>query len=108
MTKPKRFNQPLTVAGIQQMTNELYTNSPRTSVLALSVLIAIVNQQGVSPAEISQQVTNDRNSSSVQTIIKRLESWELVQLVDVPYKHGEHPRKELWLTTKAAKMFQLT
>lgn len=97
----------LTLKSIDVAMSALAERGPRTTVLMLQVLLDVVRHQGDSPANISDRLVNDRDSTTVQGHLKKLAQWGWIELVDAEYQSGESPRKNVFLTLAGAELLQL-
>lgn len=104
----KKYNGRLSTNAINRCTKAIYTAAPKTSVIVLSIIMDIVRNQGDSPANIGERVLDNRDSSTVQGMIKKLEGMGWLVLHEVQYQHGQYPRKQVYLSSKLAELLELT
>lgn len=103
----KKYSTKMTVKSIDKAISALVENSARNSVLLLQVLLYVARNQGDSPANIGDRLVSDRNSTTIQGMLKRIAEWGWIELVDVQYQNGESPRKLVYLTPLGADLLNL-
>lgn len=104
----KKYPGRLTVKSIDSAITALVERGARNTALLLQVLLDVARHQGDSPANISDRLVSDRDSTTIQGMLKKLVQWGWIELVDVEYQHGESPRKNTFLTAAGAELLMLT
>lgn len=103
----KKYPGRLTIKSVDRAITALVDRGPRNSALLLQVLLDVARHQGDSPANISDRLVSDRDSTTIQSMLKKLSGWGWVELVDAEYQSGESPRKNVFLTISGADLLQL-
>ncbi|WP_339145240.1 hypothetical protein [Pseudoalteromonas galatheae] len=104
----KKYNGRLSIRAIERASKELYEKAPKSSVISIRVLLDIVSHQGDSPANIGDRLVDNRDSTSVQNAIIKLEKMGWFKIHQTEYKNGPYPRKQVFLTSKLAELLELT
>lgn len=105
----QKFNSKLTADGIYKFTELMMNEAPRISCLAVRVLIDIVRNQGDSPADIIERTTGDRDSTSAENMIKRLEQLNVCEIESLSGNErvGQTARKQVYLSAFGAELLGL-
>ncbi|MCG7556336.1 hypothetical protein [Pseudoalteromonas sp. Of11M-6] len=106
--KLKKFNGRLSVNAIDRCIQTIHKTAPKTSAITISIIMDIVRHQGDSPANIGDRLFDNRDSSTVHGVIKKLEKMNWIRLDEVQYQHGAYPRKQVYLTSLLAELLELT
>jgi hypothetical protein len=100
-----KFSSRLTINAINDFVTFSLTQTTRCNILLVKFLIDIVQNQGDSPANIIERLMNDRNSTTGTQMIKLLESWGYVKLVEKNNQNDSlkyNAKKAVYLADKGA------
>lgn len=93
--------------GLCDFISSVVADQPRTTALVMLVMVDLIKHQGDSPANIIERATGERSNSTAEGCIARMKTMGLCDVVPSPYQGGVTGRRQVFLTSKAAKMLRL-
>ncbi|MEC4091612.1 hypothetical protein [Pseudoalteromonas rubra] len=98
------YKERLSLKRIEVISTILPNHYPLATTIWIGIIIDIYRNQGSSPADIGERVVKNRNSSTVQDVIKKLEAIGWLEIEKLPNRGKNSPRRKVYLAPALAEL----